>query len=220
MSFDSLGLSDFLREYQGMAVAPDASTDLILRGSFKFSAQSTNGPQIDDSYSLEVRVPASFPAVLPKVVELARKIPRDGKHHINPDDSLCLGAPLRLKDLVRKDPTILGFAQNCLLPYLYAVSRKMRSPQEGFVAGELEHGKPGLIADYMELFGLKNSEQVLSALSMLGMKRRVANKKPCPCGCGLRLGRCRKRFTLNRYRYLAPRSWYRSHLKTLGASSV
>ena len=47
----------------------------------------------------------------------------------------------------------------------------------------------------------------------------VANKKPCPCGCGVRLGRCNKRFILNRYRNLAPRRWFRDPRKPFGEKS-
>jgi hypothetical protein len=45
-------------------------------------------------------------------------------------------------------------------------------------------------------------------LRLIGMKRRVANKRPCPCGSGLRAGKCHHRI-LNRLRQELGRQWCR-----------
>ena len=215
MNLDAIGLDTFLSEYPNMSVSvvTDGSTDLILKGNFDFAATFKDEPKIIDSYALEIRVPDEFPRETPTVKELGGKIPRDGKHHINRDETLCLGSPLRLKMLVGDDPTLSGFASNCIVPYLYWITTNK------FAVGELAHGDVGIIADYMTLFGLSDPKQVVPALKLLGMKKRVANKKPCPCGCGVRLGRCRKRFIINHYRSFAPRWWFRDHIKTLGTKS-
>lgn len=158
-------------------------------------------------------MPGDFPSGVPKVKELAGKIPRDGKHHVNPDDTLCLGSPLRLRMLIRDEPTLSGFASNCMVPYLYWISTKR------FAVGELAHGDAGIMADYMTLFGLSDPRQIIPALELLGMKKRIANKRPCPCNCGVRLGRCNIRFALNRFRSVAPRSWFRAHIRSFGTKS-
>jgi hypothetical protein len=49
-------------------------------------------------------------------------------------------------------------------------------------------------------------------LNMISLNRRVANKKPYPCKCGNRLGKCFFRLKINNYRKLAPRSWYKSDI--------
>ena len=72
------------------------------------------------------------------------------------------------------------------MPYLYAVSKKLQYGGD-FAFNELAHGELGIIADYCDLFGLKKREQVINVLELLGMKPRIANKKPCPCECGRRL---------------------------------
>ena len=210
-----IGLGTFLSEYPNMSVevTTDGSTDIILSGSFDFAAKFKNEPEVHDSYSLEIRVPINFPAAVPRAKELAGKIPRDGKHHINPDDTLCLGSPLRLKLLIRDEPTLTGFASNCLVPYLYWITTKK------FAVGELAHGDAGIIADYMTLFKLNDPKQIIPALKILALKKRLANKMPCPCGCSVRLGRCEKRFILNQYRKIAARRWFRDHIKTLGKKS-
>lgn len=44
-----------------------------------------------------------------------------------------------------------------------------------------------------------------------GYEKRIANKKLCPCGCRLRLGRCPLHHRLNIIRPAAPRSWFSKH---------
>lgn len=215
MNLDSIGLNAFLSDYPNMSVAvtTDGSTDLVLNGTFDFAAKFKDGQEVRDSYSLEIRVPEKFPVLLPKVFELNNRIRRDGTHHTHKDGALCLGSPLRLRILAKNNPSLSGFASNCIVPFLYWISSNQ------FSVGELEHGGPGLEDDYMSLFGLSDPKQVVPALKLLGMKKRVANKKPCPCGCGVRLGRCNKRFILNQYRSLSPRWWFREHIKTFGEKS-
>ena len=208
------GLEEFLKDYPGMLIAPPKNGSFILSGEFEFSVPSTRLPHIADSYALRIEVPNSFPQVAPLVTETNHKIPRDGKHHVNPDHTLCLGSPLRLFWKLKRAPTLVGFAEECLVPYLYSISHKLQYGT--FPFGELEHGKPGVISDYLDLFGLKSREQVIRALELLGMKKRLANKKLCPCGCGKRLGACRYHIKMVELRELASRPWFRQHLATLG----
>lgn len=208
-------VDQFLKDYPGMAIRPSRDEGLILKGTFKFCATPPNRAEICDSYELEIFVPTSFPRAIPKVKELNRKIPRDGKHHVNADDTLCLGSPLRLLKKIAEHPNLQGFAEKCLVPFLYAVSNKLQNGGE-FVFRELAHGEAGIVDDYMELLGLRKKVEVFQALSLLGMKRRIANKLPCPCSCGRRLGLCPFHNNLNQLRNSAPRSWFKSHHRNLG----
>jgi hypothetical protein len=209
------GLEEFLKDYPKMRIAPLKNSSFMLSGEFEFSVPRTNLPHVADSYALKIEVPNSFPQVAPLVTETGNKIPRDDKHHVNSDHTLCLGSPLRLLWKSKRAPTLVGFAEECLVPYLYSISHKLQYGT--FPFGELEHGKPGVISDYMDLFGLKSREQVLRALELLGMKKRLANKKPCPCGCGRRLGACKYHAKMVELRKLASSSWFRQHLATLGS---
>ncbi|WP_336432396.1 hypothetical protein [Providencia huashanensis] len=82
-----------------------------------------------------------------------------------------------------------------------------------FPYGELEHGEKGLIDDYSQLFNVKGKISVLRALKALGLRKRDANKLPCPCSCGDRLGLCDSRFVLNEFRQVERRRWFREHLQ-------
>jgi hypothetical protein len=138
-----------------MRVQPVTNTNVCIQGFFDFTARSKDHGQITDSYQLRITVPARFPQDLPIVHELGGRIPRRGRFHVNADDySLCLGSRLRLLLMIAKKPTLLGFAENCLLPYLFAVSRKLLHGGD-FAFGELAHGSPGELADYVDLFGLR-----------------------------------------------------------------
>lgn len=215
---DGYGTRQFLTQYPEMSIRPSHSDGILLAGVFKFAARTRHGEEIDDSYQLHIEVPASFPRRAPKVTEMGRKIPRNGHYHVNPDGSLCLGSPLRLLELISSRPDLTGFAQRCLVPYLYAVSSALQGGTR-FPFGELAHGEPGVIHDYMVLFGLQSREQVLQTLELLGLKRRIANKRACPCRCGLRLGRCHFNRVMTKYRRLASRSWFRGEERRPGSGA-
>lgn len=209
------GIIQFLKDYPGMTIAPTREKEIILQGMFSFSAKPDHGANISDSYHLKIIVPDTFPTSVPIVFELDEKIPRDENHHINPDNTFCMGSPLRLKLILFNNQTLVGFAEKILVPYLYSMSHQ-RLFGGKIPADELAHGEEGIVTDYYELLKLGTPEQIRSALNILGTKRRVANKKPCPCNCGSQYGRCDYRKVLEQYRVLAKRSWFRNHAKNLG----
>jgi hypothetical protein len=203
-------LSQFLRDYPGMSTAPCSVAGVLLRGKFWFKANVSGSYEIVDSYNLEIIVPDKFPHALPKVKEIGGKIPRDGNFHVNPNGSLCLGSPLRLLKKIYGAPNLTGFADKCLVPYLYAVSYKLMHGGD-FVFGELAHGEQGIADDYSIMLGLKKKHQIIPAIQLLGIKKRLANKRLCPCGCGKKLGVCPFHHKLNEFRRMAPVSWFKAH---------
>jgi hypothetical protein len=66
------------------------------------------------------------------------------------------------------------------------------------------------------MFGLTSAEQISAALKILGTKKRIANKMPCPCSSGKSYSRCKCQKVLERYRQLASRRWFKEHAKDLG----
>lgn len=209
------GLREFLRSYPKMAIRPSSGGDLRLKGSFEFAAHHAKAGDIQDSFALEIIIPRSFPKERPRVTETGGRIPRIGEYHVNPgDNTLCLGSPLSLLLKLSKKPTLEGFAESCIVPYLFAISRKLKNGGP-LAFGELAHGREGILNDYASLFGLKNPAQVKYALELLGMKKRCANKLPCPCGCRFRLGQCRFNIRLRQFRALASRNWFKAEARYL-----
>lgn len=201
-------LEQFLLDYPGMSTAPHLGSGLVLHGTFKFKASYDGGEEIEDAFKLVITVTGRYPQDLPKVEEVDEKIPRDGNFHVNPDGTLCLGSPLSLLKKIYTNKSLVSFTENCLVPYLYAVSIKLRSGGK-FVFGELSHGDAGILEDYSVIFGLSEKEQVKKALQLLGLRKRIANKHQCPCGCGRRLGVCDFHYKVNKFRKMAPVSWFR-----------
>jgi len=203
-------IEEFLEEYPLMSIKPSVDDSIILEGKFWFLVTTDKQETVEDAYQLRVIIPFLFPKVLPSVWELGKRIPRDGNHHVNPDGTLCLGSPLRLLSIIHNDPTVKGFAINCLEPFLFAVTMKLRG-REQFEFGELAHGNDGIIADYACLLKLNHPTQVLAAIHLLCLKKRIANKKQCPCGCKRRLGACYFHNRLNKFRNMASPSWFKKY---------
>jgi hypothetical protein len=212
------GLAAFLAANPLMAVRPSGKKGVVvLKGRFSFCAANTKYGEVGDSFLLTIEVPRTYPQELPVAFETGGRIPRDGKHHVNSNDgSLCLGSPLAQMLVISREPTLASYTRELLIPYLYAVSHKL-ARGGGFVFDELAHGSSGLLDDYARLFGLER-ERVPTALRLLGVRKRLANKLLCPCGCNRRLGRCGFNRRMAPFRGLAARSWYRkqhSHLQGL-----
>lgn len=76
-----------------------------------------------------------------------------------------------------------------LLPYGYSIV------ESGGVLpfGERSHGARGRRDDLASMLGIDDDLVLLGFVRLLAMKTRHANKLPCPCGSGLRLGRCHNR---------------------------
>ena len=203
------GLNEFLTGYPGMHVKPRASKNVEVSGNFEFSA-SGFGKKAHDSFEILVQLDEKFPKTIPRVWETAGKSPRSGDYHVNPDGTLCLGSHLRLRRILTQEPRISAFAELCIVPYLLNVSIKLREGGD-FITGELPHGTIGIVADYLNIFGLTEPQQVIGVLEALATKKRIANKKACPCGCSRRLGVCRLHNSINEYRHVAWRSWFRQH---------
>ena len=187
---DQVGLDAFLEAQPAMRLRPSPVGIVRLEGRFWFYADYDGGPAIEDEYRLRIDVPLSFPDALPEVQELDKRIPRHIDHHVFSDGALCLGSPLRLYLVAREVAgDLTEFVQCGIVPYLYAASYREQTGGP-YPFGELAHGRDGLLDDYADLLGLGTRQQAADALALLASKRRLANKRPCPCGCGRRLGVC------------------------------
>ena len=199
-------IEEFLKEQPGMSLAPSRNQLLILKGKFSFCASLPNFPEIKDFYNILIILPHNFPYDLPAIVGLDDKVREGDNPHLDKDRNLCLGVPLQLKKIFSENQTFSGFIDNCLVPYFYGVS--YNKIYKKFPFGEIGHEPAGALIEYQNMLGLSNSNQVKLAFKLLGMRERIANKEPCPCGCGNRLGKCGFRIKLKEYRRLEGRSWY------------
>ena len=205
-----LGLDNLFDRFPDLSIRPSNSLDLAIAGRIEFQTKHRDCGTIVESFDLEIRVPQKFPRILPTVFETKGRIP--STFHHNGNRELCLGSLLRLQLITHRNPTLLGFLEGCVIPYLINFAVSERTGKLPF--GELEHGARGLLDDYRSILRAGSDQCCLGFLELLTIKKRVANKRLCPCGSGNRLGRCHHKH-LNRLRRQAPRYQFRLILADL-----
>ena len=151
--------------------------NLHFKGKFKSTL-------IEDQYSIEILIPADYPNNIPDVQSIDGRIPKT--FHSN-GNYLCLGAPLAVKINFYKTSTLLGFVQNCLIPYLanhsYFISNGV------LLFGELSHGIEGIIEHLQGLLETR-SYKVIIALLKTCLSDPIPRLYFCPCRSGKRIKKC------------------------------
>lgn len=210
MPHEEWGVESLLEKYSGLTLRPQRDNTLIIEGDLEFQAQYPGRERIADSYKIRIQIPKAFSSEVPAVREISGRIP---KHfHTNPDDTLCLALPIELHLKLKGDTSLTSFVENCVIPFLYAFSHKEKYGNLPF--GEMAHGRPGKIQGYQRLLRADTEEACLKMLFLLGQKKRIANKRICPCGSGRRVGQCHHR-ELNSLRKVRSRSWFRKEYDDL-----
>ena len=201
------GVDELLRKYPELRLQPAADDDTIIAGILEFSAQSRGQKHISDRYEISISVPPNFPRSIPLVRETARRIPAD--FHKLVTGHMCLGSPTRLRLILSETPSLVSFVERCIVPYLYGYSIVESGGVLPF--GELSHGTRGLRDDLASMMGIDDDLVLLGFVRLLSIKKRRANKLPCPCGTGMRVGKCHNR-KLNTLRDKLGRKWFSSLL--------
>ena len=140
---------------------------------------------IEDEYSIHLVVPESYPDCVPVAYEIGNRIPRH--FHKYKDGNLCLGEPLAVWKTFSEHPTLLGFVQNNLVPYLYSFSYLCRNGRLPF--GELSHGELGRIEYYQDLFNVRSEHSLFGLIAILAQGEYRGHIQ-CPCGSKQRLRLC------------------------------
>lgn len=200
--YAAIELDGLLENFAGMRIVP-SDDSLVLSGDISFKAQGPDGVEIADTYTIKIEVPFSFPETIPSVWETSKRIPRN--FHKLTSNRLCLAAPTQLRLGVRKSSSLLQFVKQFVVPYLFGYSYFEQFDRMPF--GELSHGNEG-IRDYLrEMYSAGNARNPEEFLRLSSLHKRVANKRPCPCGSRRRLGRCHNR-VVNAYRRELGRKWF------------
>jgi hypothetical protein len=203
-------LDELLGRYPGLKITP-ADDALVLRGELAFRVVGPNEEYLEDEYKVEIIVPLDFPDALPSARERDGRIPL--AYHKLEGNLLCLGAPTELRIKLEASPTLLTYVEDLLIPYLYGYSYYSKNGKMPY--GELLHGDDGIRQYLAGLFQSNNADHAEQFVYCAAMKKRRANKRPCPCGSGRRLGRCHNR-TVNSMRVRFGRKWFqREYLRIL-----
>jgi hypothetical protein len=199
----SWGVEELLAKYPELRLLPGADENLRIAGTLEFSAQARGQQLISDRYEISILVAPFFPRTVPVVRETGERIPED--FHKMSGGELCLGSPTRLRLLLTETSSLLSFVERCVIPYLYGFSLVEKGGTLPF--GELAHGAKGLREDLADLIGFRDDRVLERFVKLLSLKKRKANKLLCPCGSGLRVGRCHNR-KLNMLRGKLGRRWF------------
>lgn len=175
---------DLYLNFPGLILEKKEEDAWQIRGKIRFSREYLKR-QIDDEYSVEILVLKDYPISLPKIFEIEWRIPKD--FHRFQDGALCLGTPLEVKAKFRRHPTLFGYVDNCVIPYLYSYSYKCKFGKLPF--GEHSHGGKGLLEFYQNLFDIKDPRRVQRFLEILSLGN-YQDRTRCPCGSGRRLRIC------------------------------
>jgi hypothetical protein len=167
-----------------LSLQKDENEPWYIQGVLSFSAKH-DGHQIDDNYSIKIIIPENYPEMMPIVLETGGRIPWDFHHYF--DNSLCLGAPLAIKQKFAKEPTLTAFVKRCVVPYLYSFSYKNEKGEMPF--GELSHKGMGILEFYKDLFRLDDNKAVLDLIKIL-TDDNYHGKNRCPCRSRKRIHAC------------------------------
>ena len=156
---------------------------LSICGDIYFSMEH-KGHVIEDTFGVELRIPKEYPKTAPSVYETKGRL--IGFHHLFADGELCLGAPVDVCMRFAKQPTLLFFVEELVVPFLFGFSYKIKYGEMPF--GELAHGVEGLFDYYVDYFGT-SKEGTISLLIYLANGHRHP-RGTCPCGSGRKLEKC------------------------------
>jgi hypothetical protein len=180
-------VDDILNSYPGLVIS-EQGNDISLIGTLSFNASMEEMETITASYDVIISLPSRYPDELPKVFPRGYKLD-ERFEHINPDDSFCLAVPFEERKLFDTDPTLLGFINNLVVPFLYSYSYFLKNGKYPF--GERAHGNSGVLDYYQELFGSNDVKQIILSLYKFSIDGYKAHEM-CPCGSGKKVLRCHK----------------------------
>jgi len=203
-------LEELLLKYPGLRICSATPRYVRLAGALAFSAEAPGKELIEDEYEIEIAIPERFPKWIPSVREMGGRI--SSTFHKLDDGCLCLGSPTRLLLMLSESSSIISFVERCVIPYLYGHSFYEKHRIMPF--GELLHRHQGISQDLASLFGIDREDVVPGFVRLASMKKRLANKQPCPCGSNRRLGQCH-RLRVNKLRASLGRYWFASLSTTL-----
>jgi hypothetical protein len=201
--------TDLKKKYHRLILSEDANSTFKVYGELEFTA-SSGGVPIEDAFSIEILIPADYPATPPIAKEVGNRIPK--KFHKYSDDSLCLAAPLEVRKIFAENRSLVGFTEKLLIHYLYNFVIWEKTGATPF--GELSHGGKGLIEYYKEEFGVLSDIQVLSLLRVLA-ENNYRGHLPCPCGSGKRMRCCHGKLLMDFRQFQSNHDFFAEYYKCI-----
>jgi hypothetical protein len=124
--------------------------------------------------------------MMPRARETAGRIERSYTH-INQDGTLCLAVPIEERRIFFEQPSLLGFGDRLVIPYLYGYCHWKQYGRHPF--DEQEHGEEGIVQYYIDTLHLADELAALAVVCFL-FEHGYRGHHPCPCGSGLKVRNC------------------------------
>lgn len=172
--------------HKGLKLVVDDEVETSLSGTLDFEATANGLETISASFDIQLTIPREFPDGLPSVNEIGGKIAADYEH-IYPDGALCLAVPIEERRVFFERPTLLGFVDGLLVPYLYGYCFWNKYGHHPF--GEAPHGNEGILRHYVDTLGLSHPLEALAVICFL-FEHGYRGHHDCPCGSGRKVRVC------------------------------
>lgn len=176
--------TELAEQYPELALSGSNYDTWVVQGMVEFSA-TYEGVSIRDKFQLEFTILKDYPNVPPIAKETGGRIPKE--FHKNPDGSLCLGAPLEVRMKFTKNPSLLVFVIEQVIPFLYSYCYFEQHGKMPF--GELSHGGKGILEYYTQLFNVSLDMIAIELLKILA-ENNYKGHHECPCRSGKRIRDC------------------------------
>ena len=189
-------IAELLAFYKGLEKIEETNDRIVVAGPLSFEALPDGLAPISDTFEIEMLILSSYPDMLPKVRETGGKIDSDYEHVFR-DGTLCLAVPIEGRRIFWQQPSLLGFVNKLVIPYLYGYCYWRKCGEHPF--GERSHGAKGIVQHYVEALNLGDELIALSVIHYLytyGYRGHVT----CPCGSGLRARACHRTILLDLHR--------------------
>jgi len=181
-------ISDLRISYQGLGSPECSSNGVVIEGPFYFSASYRNMADVEACFDIALLIPNNYPRKLPVVSETSNYLSKDYQH-VNGNGTLCLASPIEMRKIFGNQPTLLGFADNLIVPYFYSYCYWKQHGQMPF--GELPHSGEGVLEFYKKLFSTNDELALIKGLFTLH-KNGYRGHNPCLCGSGIPIRKCHK----------------------------
>lgn len=177
--------------YPELGLSQDFQGRFIIHGDLHFRA-TCEGYLIKDNFEIRIEIPRDYPKSTPDVFEPKN---RTANYHHSANDKLCLAEPVEEWLTFSKNPTLLYFVTELIIPFLYRFCYCERHEGQEAPWGELPHGSIGLIEHYKKHFRVTDKTQILKLLKHLVDREKKKDHKirghfDCPCGSGKIIRNC------------------------------
>jgi len=207
---------DLLQAFPKLKLKPLSTPEIVFEGLIEDKVRYKDFEELEFIYKIRIVVPEQYPNELPDYFIIDESVTPDDDLHIQskPYGKICLGVPLRLMMELNKAQTLSKYTENVLLPFLYGLTYKLKNGR--FPFDTVGHYAPGRLEEYKKMLKLKDETAIIKAFEILCMENGNALFERCPCGCGKLYISCNYRNTLEQYRDLSSKQWYREEAKKIG----